>query len=215
MSQTFTDDCFAASHEAQTDMANIENNFAALKSAFSGTSQPSNVVPGMRWFDTTKKLLKLRNQADSGWLGLMNGDANTKIWIYANAAADGWVVDSSVTDRVLAIKGGSNAYNVSGGVVAGTWTQPSHALIEAELPAHSHVIGNDSHTHTFTRYSHIEYGGTAGAASEATGSSAGTVTTDSGSHNHTCGNTGSGSSHNHGTTHRPAAAVGTLQYLDL
>lgn len=70
MSQTFTEDCFAGGHVAQTDMQNIENNFAALKSCFSGSSAPSNLVAGMWWFDTTDNILKLRNEANDAWLNV-------------------------------------------------------------------------------------------------------------------------------------------------
>ena len=68
MAQNFTDDCFDASHVGQTDLGNIENNFACLKSSFSGTSAPSNPVAGMLWYDTTNNLLKLRNAANNAWL---------------------------------------------------------------------------------------------------------------------------------------------------
>ena len=68
MAQNFTDDCFDASHVGQTDLGNMENNFACLKSSFSGTSVPSNPVAGMLWYDTTNNLLKLRNAANNAWL---------------------------------------------------------------------------------------------------------------------------------------------------
>jgi len=67
MSQTYTDDCFSSGHVAQTDLQNIENNFAAIKSCFSGTDAPSNTVAGMWWFDTTNNLLKIRNEANAAW----------------------------------------------------------------------------------------------------------------------------------------------------
>jgi len=68
MAQNFTDDCFDPSHVGQTDLGNIENNFACLKSSFSGTSAPSNPVAGMVWYDTTNNLEKLRNAANNAWL---------------------------------------------------------------------------------------------------------------------------------------------------
>ena len=68
MAQNFTDDCFDASHVGQTDLGNMENNFACLKSSFSGPSAPSNPVAWMIWYDTTNKRHKLRNEANNAWL---------------------------------------------------------------------------------------------------------------------------------------------------
>lgn len=70
MSQTFTDDCFAAGHVAQTDLQNMENNFAALKSNFSGTAAPSNPVEGMWWADSDDNILKI--YTGSAWQNVFN-----------------------------------------------------------------------------------------------------------------------------------------------
>jgi len=83
MSQTFTDDVYAGSHAAKTDLQNMENNFAALKSSFSGTSAPSNVVGGMPWHDSTGR--KIRNYANTAWLAALMGDASQKMYVYRNS----------------------------------------------------------------------------------------------------------------------------------
>lgn len=67
-SQTWTDDTYDGTHVAATDLQNIENNFACLKSSFSGASSPSDDVAGQWWYDLTNHVLKLRNEADSGYL---------------------------------------------------------------------------------------------------------------------------------------------------
>jgi hypothetical protein len=36
-----------------------------------------------------------------------------KLWLYENTAPTGWTI-ASVTDGVIAVKGGSDAYNVNG-----------------------------------------------------------------------------------------------------
>ena len=72
MSQSWTDDCFAAGHTGQTDLANMENNFACLKSCFSGATAPSDPVAGMFWYDTTAHLLKIRNEANNAWLSALD-----------------------------------------------------------------------------------------------------------------------------------------------
>lgn len=69
-------------------------------------------------------------------------EPGTKMWFYQNVAPTGWVVDTSITDAVLAIRGGTSSYNVSGGSRAGTWTQPNHLHTG---PSHTHT--GPSHTH--------------------------------------------------------------------
>lgn len=68
--QNYTDDCFAANHAVQTDQQNVENNFACLKSSFSGAAAPADLVAGMWWFDTTANILKHRNEVNNAWLSV-------------------------------------------------------------------------------------------------------------------------------------------------
>lgn len=212
MSQDFTDDVYASGHQATTDLENMEKNFAALKSSFSGTTAPANTVAGMLWYDTTQKLMKQRDSANSTWFGFMVADSSHKIWVYRNAAPEGWAIDSAVTDCVIALKGGSNAYNVNGGTLAGTWTQPGYTLTTADIPAHTHG-SSGAHTHDVTIMSGIS-GGVINTISTFDAAVTTTVATSSGgTHTHT--SVGGGGSHNHGTTYRPYAAIGTLQYLDI
>jgi hypothetical protein len=217
MSQNYTDDSYNLSHTGTTDLQNMENNFAALKSSFSGASAPSNQVAGMLWFDETDKNLKVRNFGSSAYLAVFYGNALNKIWMYSNTASDGWSIDAAVVDVVLSLKGGSQAYNATGGSQAGSWTQPNHTLVSTEVPVHTHSLGaNGGHAHTVN----IEVGttGVSGGYGSIVGNSnhqskaAATISTV-GNHSHTIGNSGSGGPHNHGATYRPAAAIGTLQYL--
>ncbi len=70
MSQNFTDDCYASTHVRATDLQAFENNFAALKSSFSGSSAPSNAVAGMLWYDTSTGFLKVRNTDNTTWISI-------------------------------------------------------------------------------------------------------------------------------------------------
>ncbi len=230
MAQNWTDDVYAAGHVAATDLQNMENNFACLKSCFSGADAPSGQVAGMLWFDTDNYVTKQRNAGDSAWVGLMHGDSSQKIWIYRNAAMDGWVV-TTTGDYVLAAKGG--ATYTTGAAAAGTWTQPTHTHTYAHthtIPAHTHkwyennAAGSNDQTYdtdgvvtnltagnakTLDRV-HIALGASAGgvpvadswteAEAAATTNSQNTSTTVAG-----------------GTvaTWRPAAYVNTLQALDV
>jgi len=120
MSQTWTDDTFGAGHVAQTDLQNMENNFACLKSSFSGAAAPAGAVAGQLWFDTDQKVLKTRNAANGEWYGLMHGDTSEKRLVYRDAAMDGYARDAAVTDKVIALKGG--AIYVAGAATAGSFT---------------------------------------------------------------------------------------------
>ena len=95
-------------------------------------------------------------------LSQLNGfvaSASNYIWVYRNTAMTGWAIDATFADRVLAFKGGTAAYNVTGGSVAGTWTQPNHdhggttsspsATTTTNLIAGQNVA-SDGHTHTIT-----------------------------------------------------------------
>jgi hypothetical protein len=136
-------------------------------------------------------------------------EPGTKMWFYQNVAPTGWVVDTSITDAVLAIRGGTSSYNVSGGSQAGTWTQPNHLHTGPShthtgpshshvVPVHSHTTGDfkleiahmPSHTHTYGRQMADlanEMYGSGGA-----GHNNGAIRTTSA--------TGGGASHNHGNT---------------
>jgi len=114
-----------------------------------------------------------------------------KLYLYENTAPTGWTI-VAVTDKVLAVKGGSDAYNVTGGNTGGTWTQPNHTLTIAEMPYHRHLLS------AVVSWS----GGGSGIAASSTGLSV-----------HT-GYTGGDGAHNHGTTYRPAAAVGIIVSKD-
>ena len=112
------------------------------------------------------------------------------IYLYENVAPTGWTI-VAVPDAVLATKGGAQAYNVNGGNLAGSWTQPDHTLIVAEMPAHthSHIIGDSA----------------AGITSVVGQNNAGNLDTSS---------TGGDGAHNHGIIYRPYAAVGIVASRD-
>jgi len=95
MAQNWTDDVFDPGHVGQTDLQNIENNFACLKSSFSGSSAPANPVPGMFWVDTANHILKMRNEANNAWLNVWDL-ANDKP--YGQDFTDGSYLDGDKVD---------------------------------------------------------------------------------------------------------------------
>ena len=203
MAQTWTDDTFAAGHVAQTDLQNMENNFTCLKSSFSGAVAPANTVAGMLWFETDKKVLKVRNAGDSAWYGLMHGDTSEKRLVYRDAAMDGYARDAGVTDKVIALKGGAT-------YVAGAATAGSFSILTANLPAHTHGSAG-AHTHD------VEGSNSGGTTYRLTYTTTGHNTSvahitdaaeSNGAHTHTSVGGADG-------LYRPAAAVCILIYLDL
>jgi len=108
----------------------------------------------------------------------------TKMWFYQNTAPTGWVIDSTPADAILAVKGGSAAYNVNGGMAAGTWTHPTHTHTG---PSHTHT--GPSHTHTGPSHAHSILTHThtfsAGAHTHAFTGTAHTHTFSAGAHTHT------------------------------
>jgi len=91
--QTYVDDCYDSTHTATTDLQAFEDNFAALKSAFSGATEPANTVAGMWWFDTTANILKLRNEANNAW---------QSVWDFANNKPVITNLSAEITDAMIA-----------------------------------------------------------------------------------------------------------------
>lgn len=139
-----------------------------------------------------------------------------KMYFYQNTAPVGWTIDAAVADCCLAVKGGSNAYNVNGGNLAGVW-----AMTEAQMPTHTHTASGSTsdpggHTHTYGCAGVATIGSLGGGppAYIPTGWDSGQATGSSGSHTHTVtvtvSNTGSGA-----TTYRPYSAVGIICTKDV
>ena len=97
MSQDWTDDVYDKdAFTAHLIMSNIELMFATLKSTFSGTSAPSNMVAGLLWLDTTNHLLKIRNEANNAWLTVFD---------LANFGAFLDVISEKTTDAGVTVEG--------------------------------------------------------------------------------------------------------------
>lgn len=153
------------------------------------------------------------------------------LWVYEDTAPTGWSIISGCGDGLLAVKGGTGDYNVSGGTaLRGSWTQASHnhtVVIDAEA-SHTHSIAGTHnhtipavalsvaqmppHTHTVTYQTYTSSSGPAGTPTwsgyqgVASGSTGSGATHD---HNGTTGlaNTGSSSA---GTSHTHTNAVSTV-----
>lgn len=131
--------------------------------------------------------------------------SGTRCWFGNDTAPTGWTIDASAADALLAVKGGSNDYNIAGGTKAGTWTQPghlhttaNHTLTVAEMPSH--------------RHSSVGWAMISGYSGSGVGNTYDTYT----------GYEGGGQAHNHGDTtssalpptYRPLANVGIVAIKD-
>jgi hypothetical protein len=150
----------------------------------------------------------------------------TKIWVYSDAAEEGYTEDEDCADCVIAVKGGSQAYNATGGDSnpKGNWTINTLTIDPEDAHVHSmqgHIqtlaSSNMSSLAGFPSYiGAIQVGGIwyLGSVSENGGTSISRRTQiklDTGGPSP--GSTGA-TSHTHGATWgnswRPQAAVGVM-----
>jgi len=140
MSQNYTDDCFKGTHAAQTDMQNIENNFACLKSGFSGSSAPSNPVPGMPWFDINVDQQYVRNKDNDQWLSIDFIPGTIVVFGQASAPL-GWTKVTTWADNsMLCVNSQADGTALGAGGSANPQSVHLHAG-----GAHTHLTGAHSH----------------------------------------------------------------------
>lgn len=127
MSQTFNDAVPASTRDALEDLTAMRNNFAALKSCFSGPSSPPNPVAGMWWYDTTANILKLRNEANNAWLD---------VYDFANGYAIG-CSNTVLAGTGIAVSGSLRTGNVTVSATAIPYTAGARLLVQADGGAFS------------------------------------------------------------------------------
>jgi len=206
MASQYNDNCYSADHEVAIDLTWMMYNFAALKSSFSGSVPPSygNIAPGQLFMNTaTGYSFQIRNQANSLWraiptFGIDGSGKMEELWIYSNAALEGWNVDSSYQDCCIAVYGGSYG---AARQYSGSFVIPGHALSVGEIP---------SHYHTFASYYGIATYEAAGGAYEVYASQGMNTDYEGGNLPHTHGDISIGDA-----PFRPYAAVGVLVYPGL
>jgi len=83
--------------------------------------------------------------------------AGTNMFFYQAAAPTNWTIYTTVEDCLLAVKGGSQDYNVAGGTGAevGSWTPTTHThTMNTHTHGYAHTHGQASHTHTMGTHYH-------------------------------------------------------------
>lgn len=64
--------------------ADLNNALSAIVSTNSGASAPSTTYANMLWYDTTNDILKMRNEANSGWINIGTLNQSTGQFEVAN-----------------------------------------------------------------------------------------------------------------------------------
>lgn len=211
MAQNYTINCITPTGSGKVELQGMENNFECLRSMMSGSTTPTDSTAGVVWFNTSTKGLRIRNNDNDAWMGVFLAELSTKVWMYSNTEEDGWSIDLSADDRLLALKTtvGGLDYDVDGGNESGTWTGSGCQLSLSQIPAHTHGAAV-AHTHMVNVYANNANIAEA-AYSMGTNTHNQQLLAPAGAHTHD--SAGLSQSHNHGNLWRPAAAVGTRQYM--
>jgi hypothetical protein len=204
----------AMGNQISADIPDIKENLEFHKDAFQVIFQSwSDSDNSSAKFDSTTVFsdgtytYTIPTNGVAGNAKFMIGDSNSIAWFYLNTAPPGWKALATGADMVLAISGGTDAYNVNGGNPdsEATWTQSNYTLLAADIPGHTHAAG------TLVGNYGTGSGGTLELVATA---SYGNQSTVSGSVTGATAPTGGGGGHNHGSSWRPKASVGKLFQLD-
>ena len=135
---------------AGTDADHGEHNKVTLREQASNPASAANKgfvyskdvagVTELFYEDSAGNTIQLTS---GGAINLTTGEftTGTKAYFYQDTAPTGWTYDSAVTDRCLAVKGGTAAFNVAGGNQAGAWTH-------THTQSHTHAFTTSGHTHS-------------------------------------------------------------------
>lgn len=74
-----THDYVISNDTAANVRTDLNNALAAIRSSNLSATEPANLFAGLFWFDTTNDELKIRNEANDGWIvmGKFSGNTNT------------------------------------------------------------------------------------------------------------------------------------------
>jgi hypothetical protein len=105
MSQDWTDSIPDASNQWEQDIIYMRQNFAVLKSCFSGDTAPANPVAGMPWADTTTNILKIRDKDNNTWYSIFDLANNKPILSNLSGDITGAMIASAIKDPSAATPG--------------------------------------------------------------------------------------------------------------
>lgn len=107
-----------ANQTAAPARADINSALTALASLSSGPTAPSTTIANMLWYDTSTDTLKLRNEADSGWISIGYVDqsagafalfdnakvvntSGTQTGLIGDQATSAWEAGTSTTESLV------------------------------------------------------------------------------------------------------------------
>ena len=187
----------AVGNQVAEDIADIKENLEHAKDAFqrifetwsdAAAGNASAVLESSVGFSDGIYTYDFPTNSIAAHSLIMLGNSSTILWMYLNAAPPGWKVLTTGTDTVLAVSGGTEAYNENGG----TTNKGDHDISVANMPAHDHTGSAD------TTYSIAGNGGLFRGASGTESSITYTIASQGGGD----------------TKFRPKASVGKLYQLD-
>jgi hypothetical protein len=84
--------------------ASLPNADEAINGIHTKATEPSSTSAGLIWFDTTDKLIKIRNEANDAWIILLAYEGNSLLRIsHAICAASGYIREDSYYDTGFTI----------------------------------------------------------------------------------------------------------------
>lgn len=215
MTTTWNNTAPAMGNQVSADIPDITENFAHIKSglvrifqtAWSDSDLSAHVLDsGVGFSDGTYTYDFPTNPTIAANSIIMLGNSDTVVWMYLNTAPPGWKALSTGADMVLAVAGGSKAYDVEGGNPDddATWTISGLSSANDSCPNHTHTISTDLTGGAYIATIDL---GTGSATSSALAHDHGGATGSDGAdtHNHTISQNGNW---------RPKASVGKLFQLD-
>jgi len=126
----------AMGNQISTDIPDIKENLEFHKDAFqvlfetwSDSDNSASKIDTAVGFNDGTYNYEFPTNGVGAHSVIMLGTSDTIVWMYLNAAPPGWKVLATGADTLLAVSGGTAAYNVNGGNggTGDTWTQPNHS----------------------------------------------------------------------------------------
>jgi len=146
---------------ASVTRADINNALGALASLSSGVNAPATTYANMLWYETDTNTLRMRNEADSGWIriGYLNQSGAFSVFLGTEVVRDDFTVAGSVGFQNVTAWEAGTSFDIS--LVSPAQVK---AAILALSPAPISPIGVSQSWSSVSRVSGTSYRNTTGKA---------------------------------------------------